>query len=349
VSVSEINIGGTQIGGQLPVVTIAEVGMAHDGSLGAAHAYVDAVAECGATAVKFQTHIADQESTSQERFRVQVFPQDATRYDYWSRTEFSKEQWIELAEHAKARNVIFLSSAFSALAVEWLMECEVPAWKVASGELTNFPMLQMMAETGKPLLISSGMSNWRELDETLEFIARHNGTYAIFQCTTSYPCPPEKWGLNVIPEMIRRYGCPVGLSDHSGSIVPGIAAVALGAAMLEFHVAFSKRQFGPDAPASLTLEQVTELVQGVKQLKEAMNRPCDKDAQAQLLRPLHDLFTKSVVAARSLSAGHVVAKQDLAYKKPGTGISAKLADQLVGKTLKRDVPSDHFFADSDFQ
>ena len=113
--------------------------MAHDGSLGMAHSYIDAVADCGVSAVKFQTHIPEEESTKEEKFRVKVFPQDETRYDYWKRTSFTKTQWLELASHSRERNLLFLSSPFSNLAVDWLIECEVAAWKVASGEITNFP------------------------------------------------------------------------------------------------------------------------------------------------------------------------------------------------------------------
>ena len=333
---------------QHEVLTIAEVGLAHDGSLGAAHAYIDAAAECGVNAVKFQTHIAEEESTAAEQFRVKVFPQDATRFAYWQRTGFEKTQWLELASHARERGLMFLSSPFSNLAVDWLIDCQVPAWKVASGELTNRPMLAKMCDTGLPLLISSGMSSWAELTETVWFVKSRGNPFGIFQCTTSYPCPPNKWGLNVLSELASRFGCPVGLSDHSGEIYASLAAVALGATMLEFHIAFSKKQFGPDAKASLTLEQTAQLVEGVKQIQTALNSPIDKDAQSVEFKGLHDLFTKSIVAARDLSAGQPLQFTDLAFKKPGTGISATKAESLVGKKLKRDVTRDHFFSEADF-
>lgn len=331
------------------VLTIAEVGLAHEGSLGAAHAYIDAAADCGVSAVKFQTHIASEESTSAERFRVKVFPQDATRYDYWVRTGFSKAQWLELAAHARERGLAFLSSPFSNLAVEWLIDCGVPAWKVASGELTNFPMLARMCETGLPILVSSGMSGWAELTGTIEFIRARQVPFGIFQCTTSYPCPPEQWGLNVLGELRERFGCPVGLSDHSGDIYAGLAAVALGASMLEFHIAFSKQQFGPDSKASLTLEQTKMLVSGARQIFTALRHPIDKDRQAEALKPLHELFTKSIVAARALPAGTILGLQDLAFKKPGTGISASRVETIVGKRLRREVGPDHFFSIEDFE
>ena len=344
-----IDVAGRRVGAGEPVFVIAEVGQAHDGSLGAAHAYIDAISETGADAVKFQTHIAEEESTPQENFRVKVFPQDSTRYEYWKRTSFSRSQWSELASHAREKGLLFLSTPFSNLAVEWLIECNVPAWKIASGELTNRPMIEVMCATGKPVLVSSGMSNWQELSDTVQFIDKFGTPFGIFQCTTAYPCPPEKWGLNIITEMRSRYHCPIGLSDHSGSLVPGIIATALGASMLEVHVAFSKSQFGPDAQASLTMEQMTDLVQAVRNAKTAMENPVDKDFLADSLSPLHQLFTKSIVAARPLSAGHVIEREDLAFKKPGTGISALKTNLIVGLRLKHNVCKDHFFGNADFE
>ncbi|MEZ6035097.1 MAG: N-acetylneuraminate synthase family protein [Planctomycetaceae bacterium] len=345
---TEFQIGPWTVGAGHPVFCIAEVGLAHEGSLGAAHAYINAAAATGVAAVKFQTHLAEHESSDAEKFRLKVFPQDATRFEYWQRTGFEKSQWLELAAHAREAGLLFLSSPFSEEAVDWLIECDVPAWKVASGELTNHPMIRKMAQTGKPILISSGLSNWHELDETIQVARDENAAVGVFQCTTSYPCPPEQWGLNVLAEMRSRYGCPVGLSDHSGTIVPGIAAVALGASMLEFHVAFSKSQFGPDSQASLTFEQTAELVAAVKQLDVAQRHPIKKDEQAENLSHLHRLFTKSITAARSLAAGHQIGRNDLAFKKPGTGISAKCLDAVVGKRLRIAVPADHFFSESDF-
>jgi N,N'-diacetyllegionaminate synthase len=348
-SYKPLEIEGRVVGAGHDVFLIAEVGQAHDGSLGAAHAYIDAASQAGVDAVKFQTHIAQEESTSAEKFRVRVFPQDATRFDYWKRTGFAKHQWVELASHARDKGLVFLSSPFSNLAVDWLMDCKVPAWKIASGELTNRPMLAKMCATGKPLLISSGMSSWKELEETIEFVQSRNAQFGVFQCTTAYPCPPEQWGLNVLGELMTKFACPVGLSDHSGSIAPSVAAVALGASMLEFHIAFSKSQFGPDAKASLTLEQTADLVRAVRQLFIALRNPIDKDAQALTMAPLHDLFTKSIVAARELEAGHILRDEDLAFKKPGAGWSARDVDSILGKILRISVPKDHFFCREDFQ
>lgn len=327
---------------------IAEVGLAHEGSLGQAHSYIDLAAQCGATAVKFQTHIPEEESTPEEKFRVKVFPQDETRFDYWKRTSFEKQQWLELADHARQQGLLFLSSPFSELAVDWLIDCDVAAWKVASGEVNNLPMLRRMCETQKPILLSSGMSSWLELDESVQFIKNYQSPLVVFQCTTSYPCPPESWGLNVLAEMKDRYQVEVGLSDHSGTIFPSLAAVSLGATFLEVHIAFSKLQFGPDTKASLSPDEFSQMVDGVGQINRSKASPVDKDVQAEQFGDLHRMFSKSIVSRRDLQAGHFLAESDLTLKKPGTGFAAKLMPSLVGRELRFSVSTDHIFKEEDF-
>jgi N-acetylneuraminate synthase len=330
------------------VCVIGEVGLVHDGSLGTAHCYIDAIADAGADAVKFQTHIAEAESTPQEPFRVHFSRQDASRYDYWKRTEFTEEQWAGLAHHAAERGLMFLSTPFSVEAVELLQRVGVPAWKVGSGEIRTLPMLRRMAATGKPLLISTGMASWAEIDETVSLVRETGLPFALFQCTSAYPCPPEKVGLNVLQEMRGRYGCPVGLSDHSGSIYAGLAAATLGAELLEVHVTLSRRAFGPDVPASLTVEELASLVQGVRAVEKMLTHPVDKDALAGEFGAMRTMFSKSLVPRRDLPQGAVVSEDDLTMKKPGTGIPAARLAEFIGRRLRRPVQKDELLQESDF-
>ena len=326
---------------------IAEIGQAHDGSLGTAHAYIDAVAESGADAVKFQTHIAAAESTLGEPWRVKFSRQDASRFDYWKRMEFTEQQWGELKGHAEERRLQFLSSPFSVEAVELLSRLGVSAWKVGSGEVNNIPMLERILETKLPVLLSSGMSSLSELDASVARAKQHGVPLTVLQCTSSYPCPPEKIGLNLIPVFRERYGCRVGLSDHSGTIFPGLAAAALGINVLEVHVTFSRQAFGPDVLASVTLDELRQLVQGIRFVETMLAHPFDKDAMAHELAPLRGLFTKSVVAKLDLPAGTVLTGDHLVVKKPGTGIPAARLPDLVGKTLRRSVVADQLLLDAD--
>ena len=328
---------------------IAEVAQAHDGSLGMAHAFIDAIASTGADAVKFQTHIADAESTLAEPWRVKFSPQDATRLDYWRRMEFTEPQWQGLKQHATERGLLFLSSPFSLEAVDLLQRVGVQAWKVASGELVNDAMLTRLLETGSPILISTGLSTLAELDRVVAAVQAQRLPLALLQCTTAYPCPPERVGLNVLDIFRERYGCAVGLSDHSGTIFPGLAAAALGAAVIEVHVTLSRQMFGPDVAASVTATELAALVRGVRMIETIKAHPVDKDAAAEASRPLRQIFTKSVVTRIDLTAGQVIEAAHLAVKKPGTGIPAARLPELVGLRLRRSLPANELLSDDDLE
>jgi N-acetylneuraminate synthase len=179
-------------------LVIAEVAQAHDGSLGTAHAYVDAVAKAGADAIKFQTHIASAESTPGEPWRVKFSPQDATRYDYWQRMEFTEDQWHGLAQHARDRGLQFLSSPFSVAAVDLLTRVEVAAWKVASGEVSNALLFDRMLATGWPIILSTGMSPLAEIDGVVARVNAAGDDLQEQQCTTPYHSQPQKSAVNML-------------------------------------------------------------------------------------------------------------------------------------------------------
>jgi N,N'-diacetyllegionaminate synthase len=251
----------------------AEIAQAHDGSLGILHSYIDAVATTGVQAIKFQMHIAEAESSIHEPFRVKFSYEDATRYEYWKRMEFTLEQWKEIKLHCDKVGLDFICSPFSNLAVDWLEEVGVQSYKIGSGEVNNLLLLEKVVRTGKPIIISSGMSSFKELDQTVTFLKSKNAMFSILQCTTAYPTKPEEYGLNIINELKNRYDVPIGFSDHSAKIATGIAAVSLGAEILEFHVVFNRSLFGPDAKASLTIEETKQLVEAVNDIYIAQNNP----------------------------------------------------------------------------
>jgi N-acetylneuraminate synthase len=328
---------------------IGEVAQAHDGSLGAAHAFIDAIANAGAAAVKFQTHIAAAESTTAEPWRVKFSVQDASRYDYWKRMEFTEDQWHGLKRHADERGLMFLSSPFSLEAVDLLTRVGVAAWKIASGEVNNKPLFERIQATGLPVLVSSGMSPWHELDAAVGRVKTAGLDLTVLQCSSIYPTPPEKLGLNLIPQMRVRYGCKVGLSDHSGTICAGLAAVALGIDVLEVHVTLSREAFGPDVSASLTTAELRQLVYGVRFIERALTNPVDKDEMAKVLAPVRELFTKSLVARTCLSAGSRLEEVDVCLKKPGTGIPASRLHEVVGRRLKRAVAAGNVIVEEDLE
>ena len=330
----------------LPYI-IAEIGQAHEGSLGILHSYIDAVARTGVQAIKFQLHLAEAESSSYEPFRVKFSYEDQTRYDYWKRMEFTLEQWKEIKTHCDEVGLDFICSPFSNLAVDWLEEIGVKYYKIGSGEVNNLLLLEKIAKTKKPVIISSGMSSFSELDKTVSFLKERNVDFSVLQCTTSYPTQPEQFGFNVIRELKERYQVKVGFSDHSAKIATNIAAVAFGAEILEFHVVFDRKMFGPDTKSSLTIDEVSQLVEDANAIYKAIQNPIDKNNNKQFSE-LKSIFEKSLAINKDLPKGHLITFEDLEAKKPkGYGIDALKFQDIIGMKVKTYMKQWDFINESD--
>lgn len=328
---------------------IAEIGQAHDGSLGILHSYIDALQTTGINAVKFQTHIARAESSEFEPFRIKFSYADKTRFDYWKRMEFDLDQWKEIKKHCDDVGLEFISSPFSNLAVDWLEELGVKKYKIGSGEVSNFLMLEKIAKTGKDIILSSGMSNYEELDQTINFLAPFGNCLSVLQCTTKYPTEAKDIGLNVLSELKGRYNIPVGLSDHSGKIFPSLSAVSLGAEILEFHTVFDRRMFGPDTASSLTIDEIKHLVEGVRFIETSLQSPIDKTDNTQF-NGLKNIFEKSLAINKDKLAGDILNIDDLEAKKPfGYGIPAKDYANVIGKKLISDKSKWDFLKEGDYE
>ena len=292
------------------VLVIGEIAQAHDGSLGAAHAYIDAIADAGADVIKFQTHIAAAESTRQEPWRVKFSYEDDLRYDYWERMQFTEEQWIGLKEHAENRGLIFLSTPFSVDAAKMLDRMGMTMWKISSGEVSDPWLLEYILSTKKPIIFSTGMSTREEVDAYAKKLASHGAEYALLQCTTNYPVAPERVGLNVLDEFIQKYPV-VGLSDHSGEMWPSLAAV-------------------------------TMMIRGIRFISKMKNNPVNKDDLSSELSRNSQIFAKSVCAKVPIAKGSVLTKDMLALKKPANGIPAREVNSVLGKTVNKDFAPDDF-------
>ncbi|OXB20779.1 N-acetylneuraminate synthase [Flavobacterium tructae] len=326
---------------------IAEIGQAHEGSLGILYSYIDAISQTGVDAIKFQMHIAEAESSEHESFRVKFSLEDKTRFDYWKRMGFSLEQWKGIKKHCDDAGLDFICSPFSNLAVDWLEEIGVEQYKIGSGEVNNLLILEKIAKTKKPVILSSGMSSFKELDKTVAFLKERNVSFSILQCTTAYPTKPEQYGLNVIPDLKDRYKVPIGFSDHSAKIETCIAATALGASILEFHVVFDRQIFGPDSKSSLTIAETKDLVTGVRNIASALAHRIDKNDNEDFSL-LKQIFEKSLAVNRDLPKDHILTFDDLESKKPkGFGLDASRFQEIIGKTLNKDLKQWDFLNETD--
>ena len=318
----------------MSTLIIAEAGMNHDGSLGNAIRLAQVAAEAGADAVKFQLHDATAETTRDAP--APPYFQHETRWEYFERTAFTDEQWRTLKDACDGAGIEFLCSAFSVEALGRLEQLVVRRHKIPSGEVTNLELIRAAAATGKPVLVSSGMSSWTELDAAVE-AAGDDAT--VLQCTSAYPTPPERVGLNLLHELRQRYGKPVGLSDHTVGPYAAFAAVALGAVVVEKHFTLSRELYGPDAALALEPDDLEELVEGIREIEAMLAAPVDKDDVGPFAE-MKQVFEKSLVAAADIPAGAVIERAMLAAKKPGTGIPARRLDEVVGRTARRDIPAD---------
>lgn len=344
-----MEIGSKNISGDNRTFIIAEVGQAHDGSLGTAHAYIDAIADSGADAVKFQTHLASAESTLDEAFRIPLSGQDETRWDYWKRMEFKAEEWAALSAHAFDRGLVFLSSPFSIEAVELLSRFGMQAWKVGSGEAFNWNLIEAMLNKGGPILLSTGMSSWSDIEGTVERIQKSGGNVALFQCTTRYPTALEEVGLNILEDLRERFALPVGLSDHSGTIYPSLAAMANKIDLIELHVTFDRRMYGPDNSSSVTLDELKLICDSNVAFSTLRRSPVDKNAAAESLAHTKTLFTKSLSPVCDLPAGTILSAELLTLKKPSGGLPWESLSSLVGKRLRRPVYADRLLRSEDVE
>jgi N,N'-diacetyllegionaminate synthase len=337
-----MRIADRTVGPGQPALVIAEIGNNHDGSVRQAERLIDAAAEAGADAVKFQTHIAEAEMLPSTPTPPHF---DEPRFTFTQRMELSAGDHRRLKAFAEERGLIFFSSPFSVEAVALLEEVGVPAYKIASGEVTNPPLLEAVAATGRPVLLSSGMSSIEDIERSLAILRASGSEVLVLQCTSTYPCPPEQVNLRAMSTMAERFGVLVGLSDHTPDVYTSIAAVALGAVAVEKHFTLSRRLYGPDHHASLEPDDLRRLVDGVRQVEAALgtgDKPRD---------PAHDpvraTFEKSVVTAAGIPAGTVIEDAMLTTKRPGTGIPAIRIAEVVGRRAARDLEHNHMLETAD--
>ncbi len=325
---------------------IAEIGSVHDGSFGNACKLIEVAALSGADIAKFQTHIAEVETLADAP--MPAYFKGEPRMEYFKRTAFTKKQLIELRNVCDANGLAFMSSPFSTEAVDLLEMVGVSAYKVPSGEVTNLPLLKRIASTGKEIFLSSGMSNWAELDQAVDVLRSGLGTMTVMQCTSAYPCPPQRVGLNIIAEMADRFNLPVGFSDHTDGFAAAIAAASMGATTIEKHITFSRLMYGSDAANAMEPDDFRQYCRSIRDAWEMLKTPIDKNDIGPY-REMRDVFQKSIVLAHDLRAGSIITMNDLAFKKPGDGILAANYQNIVGRTTLRDLTKDHKLSNVDFE
>jgi len=339
IPIRSIHIGDITIGTDHPCIIIAEAGVNHNGSLDLAKQLIDAAAHAGADAVKFQTFHADSIVTStagKADYQKQTTSSDESQYEMIRNLELADDAFRELSAHAERRGIIFLSTPFDEESVDLLDAIGVPAFKIPSGEITNLPLLKKIAQKQKPIILSTGMATLGEVEEAVVYLRKHGAQeIVLLHCTTSYPAPIHSVNLRAMETLRCAFKVPVGYSDHTEGITIPIAAVAMGAQVIEKHFTLDRTLPGPDHRASLEPDELQLMVQAIRNVEKAIGTGIKKRTEEEDKILL--VARKSIVAGRDIVKGEFIREKDLKIKRPGNGISPEYLDKIVGKKAQRDI------------
>ncbi len=328
---------------------IVEIGNTHEGSLGVAKSFVLMAKNAGAKTVKFQMHLAEFEGVSSEQFRVKFSDQDASRQEYWKRVNFNLNNWKNLSKYCESIGIEFLCTPFSLEAAHHLFENKlIKRWKIGSGQAVEWPLIDYVAKSGLPLLISTGLISPEEILLLKERLER-NGAWSrttLLHCVSQYPAPLQQLDLHLMKDL-EKLGCMVGFSDHSGDPNTAMYAIAHGAQTVEVHLTPRKDYFGPDVSSSLVPEQIANLIEFASTTAILQQSSGTKELHFQRVSELRKLFRKGVYWAISLPAGTQVELKHLKFLKPATHIDVVNYELLLGKLTKIAVSIDEPVNESD--
>ncbi len=333
--------GGRRIGAPAPTFVIAEAGVNHNGRLDMALELIDLAADAGVDAVKFQTFSADRLVSPHAplaEYQVQNFPDARTQLDMLRNLELPRADYASLLARCRARGIMFLSTPFEEGSADFLESLDVPAFKISSGEVTNLPFLRHVAGKGRPILLSTGMANLIEVGAAVDTIrAAGNGALALFHCTSDYPAAPADCNLRAMSTMRDSFGCPVGYSDHTLGNEIAVAAVALGAELIERHITLDKALPGPDHRASLDPAELKAMMDCIRNVESAIGHGRKEPSATE--RNTAEVARKSLHTIDDMKAGSVIAVGSITTRRPGTGISPAQMDKVIGHRVARDIPA----------
>jgi len=341
--VKEVVFGGRPIGEGHPAFVIAEAGVNHNGDLHLARALIREAKKAGADAIKFQTYKAGRISTrSAPRYWVEPADPQGSQYDTFARLDsFGEPEHREMFRYAREAGILCFSTPFDDEAVDMLDSLGAPGFKIASADLTDFPLVDHVAKKGKPVLVSTGLATIAEVGEAVERIRScGNDQIVLFHCTLQYPCDYANSNLRMMLHLKAAFpGVPVGLSDHTLGIAVPQAAVALGAVAIEKHYTVDKKLPGsPDHHLSIDPQDLRQMMDGIRAIEKAMGRFEKGPVEAEM--PALRYARRSIISAREIPRGAVITREMLTFKRPGTGIYPKLVEMVVGRTAKVDIPED---------
>ena len=327
---------------------IAEIGVNHNGSVELARKMIKSASSCGVDAVKFQTFVSEDLVTKNAKTAKyqEENANEHSQLEMLKKLELSFDDFYELKKYAEECGLIFLSSPFDIKSVDLLERLNVNLYKLGSGELNNFELIDYVLKTNKPLIISTGMASLDEIKETYDYIGNKNNL-VILHCITGYPTAFEEANLNFIKTLQEKFDVPIGFSDHSLGIELPIAAVALGACVVEKHFTLDKTLEGPDHKASLNPDEFKAMVSAIRNVEVAMGDGIRKFSENE--NEIKKVARKSIILNNDIKKGAIVEREMLSIKRPGTGIASKYINDVVGKTVNRNLKSGHVLKWNDLE
>jgi len=341
--IKPVQIGDRLVGPEQPCFIIAEAGVNHNGDMNLARRLIDAAAEAGADAVKFQSFVTEELITSEApkaAYQVETTGEPGSQYEMLKALEFSADQQAELKAHCERVGILYLCTPYEGTSVDMLDRMDVVAFKIASTDTTNIPFLRYIASKGRPVILSTGMSTLGEVEQAVDTLCAGglDGKIIILHCTSEYPAPISEANLRSILTMQQAFGCRVGFSDHTPGVGASPWAVAVGAHMIEKHFTLDRNMVGPDHRASLQPDELATLVQTVRDVEAALGDGIKRPMPTEV--PNKPLMRRSLVARRSIHVGEMIAPEDLTCKRPGFGLAPSLFDRVIGKLAALDIPKD---------
>jgi N-acetylneuraminate synthase/N,N'-diacetyllegionaminate synthase len=339
---AEVRIGDRAVGDGEPCFVIAEAGVNHNGDLRLAKKLVDIAKEAGADAVKFQTFRAEDvvtASASKADYQKRTTGAGESQFEMIRKLELAGGDYREIASYCLEKDIVFLSTPFDSGSVDLLEEIGVAAYKIASGEITNFPLMRHIARKGKPVILSSGMSTLREVEKAVRCIeGEGQRRIVLLHCTSNYPASAGSVNLKAIDTLRKAFGYPVGFSDHTEGIMASVLAASMGACIVEKHFTVDRGMPGPDHQASLEPAELKALVKAIRDARTMMGDGIKRPAREE--ESIRRVARRSVVAGTDIEEGAVIGENMLNVKRPGTGIEPALMGEVVGKVARRRIPKD---------
>lgn len=322
-------------------LVIAEAGVNHNGSYEIACQLVDAAKDAGADYIKFQTFHSENlvsKNAKKADYQVETTGED-TQLNMLKKLELSEQEFICLKDYCRKKEIRFLSTPFDFDSIRFLNQLDIPFWKIPSGEVTNYPYLVALAKTGKPIVMSTGMCDLSDISNAIRVLKENGaGDISLLHCNTEYPTPYEDVNLRAVLTMKSEFGCKVGYSDHTQGIEIPIAAVAMGATIIEKHFTLDRNMDGPDHKASLEPDELKQMITSIRKIEKAMGSGVKAPTKSETKNIA--VARKSIIASRNIQQGEAFTESNITTKRPGSGISPMRWNEVIGQTAKRDFQED---------